>query len=826
MSIANRLRYLHARSPARLGLLMALSLSMPICSPINAAATATATAAGASALRRSVTRHVSNKTFAACLLPTPALVCGGRSESSRIPEILAGARTKTVPESRSKGISGFRRVTTMAAAGAATETVADSLTDNPLLSVTDASIPLFDKIEAKHVVPGMRAILKEMESNLDELEKNVQPTWQGLVEPLERLGDRLSLAWGAVSHLNAVKSSDDLRAAYEEVQPEVVALSLRLGQSRPLYDAFVAIRNNEALWASLNVAQKRIVESELTSAKTSGVALEGEAKARFNEIKQELAQLGTKFSNNVLDSTKAFTRVVTDPKDVEGMPPSALGLAAQTAAAKGHEGATAESGPWAFTLDIPSYMPLMQHCRNRDLREEVYRAYVTRASSGDADNAPIITRILQLRLEKAQLLGFKTHAEVPMQWRMATLEGAQKLVSDLRDAAWDMSVKEFEELKAFAREQGAAEADSLQHWDVPFWSERLREARYELTAEQLRPFFSLPAVTEGLFALATRLFGVKFEPADGEAPVWNTDVRYYKVTDASGAVIASFLMDPYSRPAEKRGGAWMSGICGRSRLFAPAGKDARLPVTHIVCNQTPPVGDKPSLMTFQEVETLFHEFGHALQHMLTKQEEGMVAGIENVEWDAVELPSQFMENWCYHRGTLFGMARHYETGEPLPEELYQKIVAAKNFRSASMMMRQLHFTAIDLELHASFDPHGSQSIFDVNRAVAERMLVLPPLEEDRFLCSFLHIFFGSYDVGYYGYKWAEVLSADAFAAFEEAGLDNDEAVKATGQRYRDTVLGLGGGKAAKDVFVEFRGREPSIEPLLRHNGLIPEPVPA
>ncbi|CAI5928882.1 unnamed protein product [Closterium sp. NIES-64] len=806
----------HSRSPrAKIGLLMALSLSMPLCS----SSVPSALKSSPSALRAELSGKASNRTVGICLLPTPSSLCANRLVAK--PNYLSAINSGRA----SLFLSRARPSVTMAAAAATTEAAAD-VKENPLLSLNLASIPLFDKIEPKHVVPGMRAILKEVEEQLDNLEKNVQPTWAGLVEPVERIGDRLSIPWGAVNHLNAVKNSDELRAAFEEVQPDVVKLSLRLGQSRPLYDAFVAIRGNQQLWDSLSVAQKRVVESELISAKTSGVALEGEAKTRFNEIQQELAQLRTKFQNNVLDATKRFVRIVTDPADVAGLPPSALGLAAQAAVGKGHEGATAENGPWAFTLDMPSYLPLMQHCRNRGLREEVYRAFVTRASEGDIDNTPVITRILQLKQEKAKLLGFKSHAEVPMQWRMATIESAHKLVEDLRDAAFDISVKEHEELKAFAKEQGAEEADDLRQWDVTFWGERLREARYELTQEELRPYFSFPVVIDGLFKLASRLFDVSFQPADGEAPTWNPDVRYYKVTDSSGNTVASFLLDPYSRPAEKRGGAWMDGICNRSGLFAAPGAAARLPVTHIVCNQTPPLGDKPSLMTFNEVETLFHEFGHALQHMLTRQQEGLVAGISNVEWDAVELPSQFMENWCYHRATLLGIARHYETGEVLPEELYNKIVAAKNFRSATMTMRQLHFAAVDLELHCSFDPEGKESIYDVNSRVAERMLVLPPLPSDRFLCSFLHIFAGGYDVGYYSYKWAEVLSADAFAAFEEAGLDDDEAVKATGHKFRDTVLALGGGAAAKDVFAEFRGRQPSIEPLLRHNGLVPEPVPA
>ncbi|GBG65612.1 hypothetical protein CBR_g51495 [Chara braunii] len=693
-----------------------------------------------------------------------------------------------------------------------------SVEENPLLA--DSQFPLFDKIEAKHVAPGIRQILKKMEEGFLDLEKKVTPTWSGLVDPLERLNDRLAVSWGAVNHLKGVKDSEDLRKAVEEVQPEQVALSLKIGQSKPVYEAFKAMRDGP-LWEQVNEAQRRIIESSLREAELTGVALEGEARERFNAIEQELAQLSLQFSNNVLDSIKAFERVITDPKEVDGLPPSALGLAAQTAAAKGYEGATLDAGPWVFTLDIPSYMPVMQHAKNRALREELYRAYLTRASSEDKDNTPVIKRTLALRREKAELLGFKNHAEVSLSMKMATFERAEALLEELRVASYDGAVKDLEELKDFAAKSNAEEANDFMNWDVTFWSERLREAKFDIKEEELRPYFSFQEVLNGLFALAKNLFGVVVVPADGLAPVWHADVRFFRVEDLQGEPLAFFYLDPYSRPAEKRGGAWMDEVVGRSRLLALPNESVRLPVAHVVCNQSPPVGDKPSLMTFREVETLFHEFGHALQHMLTKQDEGLVSGIKGIEWDAVELPSQFMENWCYHRATLLGIAKHYETGETLPESMFQKLVAARTFRAASMMLRQIHFAAVDLELHSRFDPDGPETMFDVDRRIAKKTTVMPPIPEDRFLCSFSHIFAGGYSAGYYSYKWAEVLSADAFSAFEEVGLDNEEAVRETGKRFRDTVLGLGGGRHPLEVFKDFRGREPSTEPLLRHSGLLP-----
>lgn len=653
----------------------------------------------------------------------------------------------------------------------------------------------------------------------------MEPTWPKLVEPLEKIVDKLTVVWGTVNHLKSVQDSAELRSAIEEVQPEKVKFELRLGQSKPIYNAFKVIRESSD-WPQLSEARKRIVENQLKEAILSGVALEDNKREQFNKIQQELERLSQKFEENVLDATKKYEKLVTDKKEIEGLPATALGLAAQTAASKGHENATAENGPWIITLDAPSFMSVMQHARNRSLREEVYRVYVTRASSGELDNTEIINQILKLRLEKAQLLGYKNYAEVSMAMKMATVEKAEELLEKLRAASWDPAVQDLEDIKNFAKLQGAAEADNLTHWDISFWSERLRESKYDINEEELRPYFSLPKVMDGLFSLAKKLFGIDIEPADGLAPVWNKDVGFYVVKDSAGAPVAYFYFDPYSRPAEKRGGAWMDEVVSRSRVLSPDGSSSRLPVAHMVCNQTPPVGEKPSLMTFREVETVFHEFGHALQHMLTRQDEGLVAGIRGIEWDAVELPSQFMENWCYHRDTLMSIAKHYETGETLPEDVYKKLLAARTFRAGSLSLRQLKFATVDLELHTRYIPEGSESIYDVDQRISKKTQVIPPLPEDRFLCSFSHIFAGGYAAGYYSYKWAEVLSADAFSAFEDVGLDNDKAVIETGRRFRETILALGGGKAPLEVFVEFRGREPSPEALLRHNGLLPLTAPA
>ncbi|GAB4151691.1 MAG: M3 family metallopeptidase [Cyanobacteria bacterium J069] len=690
-------------------------------------------------------------------------------------------------------------------------------TVNPLL--IGKGLPPFDQIRPEHVVPAITELLAEATSALARLEADVTPTWEGLIEPLEALTEPVFWAWGVVNHLMGVQNSPELREAQDTMQPEVVKFGMAVSQSKPLYEGYKAIRNS-ADWSRLNEAQQRIIDSSIREAELAGVGLEGEQRDRFNEIQLELANLSTQFSNNLLDETKAFSLTLTQPDEVTGLPPTLLSQAAQAARTNGAETATPEAGPWRITLDIPSYLPFMQHSGRRDLREKLYRAYITRAAAGEHDNQPIIDRILTLRKEMSGILGFGSYAELSLASKMAPgVDAVESLLESLRGASYDAAQQDLSALKDFARSQGAPEADDFQPWDSTFWSERMREAKYALNAEELRPYFPLEQVLDGLFGLAKRIFGIVITPADGEAPVWHPDVRYFRVSDEDGGAIAYFYLDPYSRPAEKRGGAWMDFAINRKRFVTDGGSQVRLPVAYLVCNQSPPVDDKPSLMTFYEVETLFHEFGHGLQHMLTTVDYSGAAGINNVEWDAVELPSQFMENWCYDRATLFSLAKHYQTGEPLPEAFYQRLLAARNFMSGSAMLRQLHFSLLDIELHHRYVPGGSETPKDVRDRLAKTTTVLPPLPEDAFLCSFGHIFGGGYAAGYYSYKWAEVLSADAFSAFEEAGLEDEAAVAATGRRFRETVLSLGGSKHPMEVFKAFRGREPDTEPLLRHNGL-------
>ncbi|MBH8564943.1 M3 family metallopeptidase, partial [Nostoc sp. CENA67] len=693
-----------------------------------------------------------------------------------------------------------------------------TISHNPLLK--GSGLPPFTEIQPDQVVPAFNQLLTELDQQLTTLEANIQPTWSGLVEPLDKLTERLNWSWGIVNHLMGVKNSPELREAYEAVQPQVVQFVNRLSQSEPIYNAFKALRDSDN-WATLESAQQRIVLAAIRDAELSGIGLEPEARERFNAIQMELAELSTKFSNHILDATKAFSLTLFTKAEIDGLPDSLLSLAAQAARAAGEENATPENGPWRITLDFPSYSPFMQHSTRRDLREKLYKAYITRASSGDLDNNPLIERILELRQELADLLGFKNFAQLSLASKMApNVEAVEALLEELRSVSYETAVKDLEALKAFAASKNAPEAEDLQHWDISFWAERQREEKFAFTAEELRPYFPLPQVLDGLFKLVNRLFGVTVTAADGQAPVWHEDVRYFQIADETGSPIAYFYLDAYSRPAEKRGGAWMDTCINRSKTTENGVTAIRLPVAYLVCNQTPPVDGKPSLMTFNEVETLFHEFGHGLHHMLTKVDYIGAAGINNVEWDAVELPSQFMENWCYERPTLFGMAKHYETGEPLPEHYYQKLLAARNYMSGSATLRQIHFSSVDLELHYRYRPGGDETAADVRHRLAQTTTVLSPLPQDAFLCAFGHIFAGGYAAGYYSYKWAEVLSADAFAAFEEAGLEDEEAIKATGRRYRDTVLALGGSKHPMEVFQSFRGREPSTVSLLRHNGLL------
>ena len=720
------------------------------------------------------------------------------------------------------------------------------MTNNPLYHIPYH--PAFDRMQPEHAEPALRALLAEATAAVDLLEREVMPTWEGLMDPLHRACEPLFDAWGLVSHLLGVMNSDGWRQAHDALQPEIVTFGLRVAQSQSLYRAYLALRDADQPGAPLSGPRRRILASTIRSAEQSGVGLTGAARERFNVIQQELAKLATAFSNNLLDATKAYTLWVREPRDMEGLPGAFRASTAQASREAGELQATTEKGPWRITLDSAVAAPFLMHCRNRGLREELYRAQVTKASSGALDNSAHIERILALRREMANLLGFATYADLSLSRKMApSVEAVDQFADDLVKAAAAPARHELAELQTFAHSQGFSEPQ-LAPWDAGFWAERLRETRYAYSEEDLRAYFQFPRVLEGMFALVERLFGIRIVAADGEAPVWHPDVRFFRVyqstpvaaadlTDvapAKGAKsvgrgprppvaattcdipLASFFLDPYSRPATKRGGAWMDSF--RTRDRRPDGT-LQLPMAVLVCNQTVPGEKHPSLMRFEEVTTLFHEFGHALQHMLTTIEDPEASGIHNIEWDAVEISSQFMENWCYERDTIKGLSCHIETGAVLPDDLFEKICAAKNFRAASALLRQLFFGITDMDLHARYPRPDWPNANAVKCAAANRLLPLPLLPEDRFLCGFSHLFGGGYAAGYYGYKWSEVLSADAFAAFEEAGLHNANALQATGRRYRDTILACGGGTHPMEVFQAFRGRPPTVDALLRHAGL-------
>ena len=684
---------------------------------------------------------------------------------------------------------------------------------NPLLTLGD-TLPAFDLITAAHVEPAIRELNARVNAGLDGFEKTTAsgaaPTWDGVLTWLHELTEPLRLAWGVVGHLTSVCDTPELRAAHQAMQPEVVTTFVRLGQSRPVYEALVALRDGPA-WAGLDAVQRRIVTNELRDMELSGVGLTGPAKERYQAISLELNELATRFSHQLMDATKAFALDLTSAEEIAGLPRTLLAQSAAVAKAAGIGSGDAATGPWRITLDAPSFIAFMEHSRRADLRERLYRAFVTRAAAAPFDNQPLMVSILALRSELAGLLGKGSHAEISLATKMAgSVAAVDALLSQLQAAAKPKALEELAELTTFARSTSGDAGLTLQLWDIAFWAERLRESRYSYTDEELRPYFSLPKVLDGLFALTERLFGVRVTAVDGSTSVWDPTVRVFRISDRDGRDRALFYLDPYSRPANKRGGAWMNSF--RDRRVRVDG--VRVPVAYLVCNQTPPVGDTPSLMTFREVETLFHEFGHGLQHMLTTVDQPQAAGINGVEWDAVELPSQFMENWCYDAPTIRQLAHHWQTGEALPTALFERVCAARIFRAGSATLRQVYLSTLDLELHHRMRP--GETTQDVQRRIAADILVLPPLADDRFLCSFSHIFAGGYAAGYYSYKWAEVLSADAFAAFTEAAPAETAAI---GQRFRETVLAKGGSQHPLEVFRAFRGREPQVGPLLKQTGL-------
>ena len=692
----------------------------------------------------------------------------------------------------------------------------DDTSCSPLL--VGQGLPQFTAITPEQVDQAIPQLLAELGTELDSLEAALagrldspqgEPLrWAELMDPLHQLGERLRWSWGVVTHLNGVCNTPELREAHQRQQGAVVAFGNRAGQSQLLYRALQQLASQ----SDLDTTQQRILTAELRDMELRGVGLRGADQEAFNAASQQLAELATTYSNHVLDATNGWSLLLSEEDELAGLPSSLRDLLAQAAASAGQQG-------WLVGLDMPRVVPFLKYSARRDLRETVYRAQVARASQGELDNTPLIAQILSLKHQQAQRLGYANWAEVSLASKMAgSVAEVEQLLDELRCAAYPVAQAELEALRGLARRHGAPEADDLKPWDVAYWAEKLRQESFSLDGEALRPWFPLEQVLQGLFGLCQRLFDIRIVATDaGQAPSWHPDVRYFRVLDgASGNPLAAFYLDPYSRPGSKRGGAWMDECLGRgtTRSGEPV-----LPVAYLICNQSPPVGQTPSLMTFDEVETLFHEFGHGLQHMLTTVERPQAAGINNVEWDAVELPSQFMENWCYDRATLMGMARHWQTAEPLPEADYQKLLAARTFMGGSATLRQVHFALTDLRLHSVWTADCGQTPEQLRRDLARTTTVLEPIAEDAFLCAFSHIFAGGYAAGYYSYKWAEVLSADAFSAFEEVGLDVEDEVVATGRRFRDTVLSLGGSRAPAEIFEAFRGRTPSTEALIRHSGL-------
>jgi len=705
----------------------------------------------------------------------------------------------------------------------------DRLASNPLLD--QSGPPKFAAIEPSHVTPAIDFLVKKMEGDFAELQSKISdnnaPLFEDILPEIEKIQEPIGYVWGVTGHLNGVKNGEDIRKAVEENQSKVIEATTKFSQSRPIFDALSIIENGwgseSSLVDSFEIEQKkRAVSNNLRDMKLGGVGLDGQEKEKFNAIKLRLAELSTKFGNNVMDATKAFTLTIESSEDVAGVPQTAkLMWANNHRLALEEQGekieVDPENGPWRITLDGPSYIAAMSHIPNRKVREKLYMAYITRASNNDT----IIYEILKLKQKMSTLLGFTNFSEQSLASKMApSVESVEELSDLILDKALPSAIRELEDIKDLALSKGSDDCDEqgLDPWSIPFWSERLKETKFDLKEEELRPYFSLPLVLEGMFGLVERIFNIEVNISNGEVEVWNSDVSFFNVYDKdSGKQIAGFYLDPYSRPADKRGGAWMDVCIGKSDAC-----NRDIPIAYLTCNGSAPVGETPSLMTFREVETLFHEFGHGLQHMLTEAEVGDVAGINGVEWDAVELPSQFMENWLGDKETVYGFAKHYQTGEPLPEEMFQKLKNQKNFGAGLVTCRQLYFGMMDMELHSNYDANiadsGGETIFDVQKRIASKYIPFSmPLPEDRFLCSFSHIFAGGYAAGYYSYKWAEVMSADCFSAFEEIG--NEEEMKFVGRRFRDTVLSLGGGVKPMDVFQRFRGREPSPNALLRHNGL-------
>lgn len=672
---------------------------------------------------------------------------------------------------------------------------------NPLLE--QSLLPPFSRILPEHIEPALDSLLAKNRQRIEALvTSNAEPD-QHFLAQLEQWDDALEKLWAPVSHLNAVLNSDALREVYDACLPKLTAFATEMGQHKGLYDAFKTLAGS-ANYHQLSSAQRKAVDNALRDFALSGIGLDSDKQQRFGEIKQRMAELSTQFSNNVLDATHGWSKHITDISELQGVPDTALQGYQLAAKAKDLEG-------YLISLDIPAYLPTMQYCENASLREELYQAYCTRASEvgpngGKWDNSALIDETLALRHELAQLLGFSSYAQRSLATKMAdTAEEVLEFLTDLAQKSRSVAQDDYAELQSFAKELGV---EQLEAWDIPFYSEKLRLQKYAISQEQLRPYFPADKVIQGMFSVVGKLFKVEFVMSDVDA--WHEDVRFYDVL-RDGELIAQFYLDLFARE-HKRGGAWMADCTVRRRLPS---EQLQLPVAFLTCNFTPPSQETPSLLTHNEVTTLFHEFGHGLHHMLTRVECAAVSGINGVAWDAVELPSQFLENWCWEKEAIAMISGHYETGEVLPDSLLEKMLAARNFQSGMQMARQLEFAVFDMRLHAEYDPLATQDIQDLLDEIRAQVSVSPVPAYNRFQHGFSHIFAGGYAAGYYSYKWAEVLSADAFSRFEEEGIFSEQ----VGLEFQQKILERGGSAEPMDLFVDFRGRKPSVDALLRHAGI-------
>ncbi len=682
----------------------------------------------------------------------------------------------------------------------------ENTSDNPLLDFS--GLPRFADIGPAHIAPAIDRLLGEARAAM-RVAQEAPATWRQFVRPLEDATERLSRAWGQVEHLHAVLDSPPLREAYNASLPKITQFWTELGQDQRLFEKYRALKAS-AEFAQLAPARKKLVENALRDFRLGGAELPAELKPRYAAIQEELASLSAKFSENVLDATNAYSILIEDEKRVAGIPADDLQAARELAEKDGAKG-------WKFNLQMPSYFPVMQYAEDRELRATLYRESATRASEfgkPEWDNTPLIGRILQLRREDAALLGYPSFAEVSLVPKMA--KSPRQVVDFLRDLAGrarPFAERDLDELRRFAKQELGL--DRLESWDVAFASEKLRAKRYAFSDQEVKQYFPETQVVPGMFKLVETIYGIHI--AEANAPVWHEDVRFFDVRSRSGELIGRFYVDLYARET-KRGGAWMDGAISRRRLDA----GIQVPVAYLNCNFSRPLGGKPALFTHDDVITLFHEFGHGLHHLLTRVEDLGVAGINGVEWDAVELPSQFMENFCWEWEVLKHMTRHAETGAPLPRALFDKMLAAKNFQSGLATLRQIEFALFDMRLHSEFDPdsrgaaQAGSAVLGLLDEVRREVAVLVPPAWNRFPNSFSHIFAGGYAAGYYSYKWAEVLSADAYSLFEEKGVLDP----AAGARFRDEILAVGGSRPAAESFRAFRGREPDVAALLRHSGMI------